>query len=184
MKKIKFLLSSITLALLGATLTSGIQAKQSVQQAAISPKIISPKISQTQQQMTSSSDSVEYLTSDETTSLNLPFSEAVRVGNMLYLSGVLGNIPGKKQLVSGGVKAETKQTMENMKRILERYGSSLSQVVKCKVMLADMKEWGAVNEVYLTYFSKDRLPARSALGANGLALNARVEIECLATVNE
>ncbi len=175
----KLLLSSITLALLGATLTNSIQAKQSVKQI-----IISPKINQTKQQMTSPSDSVEYLTSDETTSLNLPFSEAVLVGNMLYLSGVLGNIPGQKQLVSGGVKAETKQTMENMKRILERYGSSLNQVVKCKVMLADMKEWGAVNEVYITYFSKDRLPARSALAANGLALNARVEIECLATVNK
>ena len=132
--------------------------------------------------MTSHKDSVEYLTSDETTCLNLPFSEAVRVGNMLYLSGVLGNIPGKKELVSGGIKAETKQTMENIKRILSRHGSSLSQVVKCKVMLADMKEWGTMNEVYITYFSKDRLPARSALGANSLALNARVEIECLAIV--
>lgn len=179
MKKMKFLLSSITLALLYATLTSSIQAKQSVQQITISPKI-----SQTQQQMTSHNDSVEYLTSDETASLNLPFSEAVRVGNMLYLSGVLGNIPGKKQLVPGGIKAETKQTMENIKRILLRHGSSLSQVVKCKVMLADMKEWGTMNEVYITYFSKDRLPARSALGANSLALNARVEIECLAIVNE
>jgi 2-iminobutanoate/2-iminopropanoate deaminase len=129
-----------------------------------------------------SSDSVEYLTSTETTSINLPFSEAVRVGNILYLSGVLGNIPGTKELVPGGIKAETKQTMENIKRILERYGSSLSQLVKCKVMLADINDWNAMNEVYLSYFPKDRLPARSSLAASGLALNARVEIECMATV--
>ncbi|MGJ5676559.1 MAG: RidA family protein [Nostochopsis sp.] len=142
--------------------------------------------SNTKQQIdsqTSQSSSVRYLTSPETTSLNLPFSEAVRVGNMLYLSGNLGNIPGKKQLVPNGIKAETKQTMENIKRVLERNSSSMNQVVQCKVMLADIKEWGAMNEVYVTYFSKDRFPARSALGTNGLALNARVEIECMATVN-
>ncbi|MBD2775815.1 RidA family protein [Iningainema tapete] len=127
-----------------------------------------------------SDNTVEYLTSVETTSINLPFSEAVRVGNMLYLSGVIGNIPGKKQLVSGGIKAETKQTMENIKRILERHGSSIDRLIQCKIMLADIKEWGAMNEIYLAYFSPSRLPARSALGASGLALNARVEIECIA----
>lgn len=110
----------------------------------------------------------------------MPFSEAVRVGNMLYLSGKLGtNAAG---LVSGGIKAETKQTMENIRGALERNGSSLNEVVKCTVMLADMGEWGAMNEIYVTYFAKDRLPARSAFGVSGLALNARVEIECLATV--
>ncbi|MEC4879888.1 MAG: RidA family protein [Scytonema sp. PMC 1070.18] len=132
--------------------------------------------------MSFSSDSVEYLTSTETTSINLPFSEAVRVGNMLYLSGVLGNIPGTKELVPGGIQAEMKQTMENIKRILERHGSSLSQLVKCKVMLADINDWNAMNEVYLSYFPQNRLPARSSLAASGLALNARVEIECMATV--
>jgi 2-iminobutanoate/2-iminopropanoate deaminase len=133
------------------------------------------------QNMTASKD-IEYLTSTETTSLNLPFSEAVRVGNILYLSGVIGNLPGKKELVPGGIKAETKQTMENIKRFLERYNSSLSQVVKCQVMLADIKEWSAMNEVYVTYFDKNKLPARSGMGINGLALGARVEIECMATV--
>jgi 2-iminobutanoate/2-iminopropanoate deaminase len=128
------------------------------------------------------SDSPQYLTSPETTSLNLPFSEGVRVGNMLYLSGVIGNIPGEKQLMTGGIKAETKQTMENIKRILERHGSSINQLVSCKIMLADMKDWNAMNEVYLTYFPQDKLPARSALGASGLALNSRVEIECIATI--
>jgi reactive intermediate/imine deaminase len=100
---------------------------------------------------------------------------------MLYLSGQVGT-DSSFELVPGGIKAETKQTMENIGRILEWNGSSFDQVVKCTVMLADMSEWGAVNEVYVTYFAKDRLPARSALGANGLALGARVEVECWATV--
>ncbi len=64
-------------------------------------------------------NSVQYLTSPETTSLNLPFSEAVRIDNILYLSGQIGNIPGQKKLTNGGIKAETKQTMENIKRVLE-----------------------------------------------------------------
>ena len=122
---------------------------------------------------------VEYLKSDP--ARPAPFSDAVRVGHMLYLSGKLGT-DGSSGLVSGGIKAETKQTMENIGRVLERNGSSFDQVVKCTVMLADMSEWGAMNEVYVSYFAKDRLPARSALGVNGLALGARVEIECLATV--
>jgi enamine deaminase RidA (YjgF/YER057c/UK114 family) len=71
--------------------------------------------------------------------------------------------------------------MENIRDVLERSGSSLDRVVKCTVMMADMKEWPAMNEVYVTYFPRNR-PARSALGANGLALGARVEIECIATV--
>jgi reactive intermediate/imine deaminase len=126
---------------------------------------------------------VEFLTSEDTTSLNVPFSEAVRVGNTLYLSGNIGNIPGKKQLVEGGIKAETKQAMENIKRVLERNGSSFDRVFKCSVMLADIKEWQAMNEVYTTYFSENRFPARSAFGASGLALGARTEITCMATVS-
>ena len=122
---------------------------------------------------------IEYFTGDR--SRPLPFSDAVRVGHMLYLSGQIGT-DSSLALVPGGVKAETKQAMDNIGRILERHGSSFHQVVKCTVMLADMSEWGAVNEVYITYFAKDRLPARSALGANGLALGARVEIECWAAV--
>ena len=135
--------------------------------------------SETESQQTTSR---EYLTSTETTSLNLPFSEAVRVDNFLYLSGAIGNIPGAKKLVSGGIKAETKQAMENIQRILNRNGSSMEQVVKCKVMLADIQDWQAMNEVYITYFSPEKLPARSAMGASGLALNTRVEIECLSTL--
>ncbi len=122
---------------------------------------------------------VEYLSAER--SRPLPFSDAVRVGHMLYLSGQIGT-DSKFALVTGGIKAETKQTMDNIRRILERNGASFDQVVKCTVMLADMSEWATMNEVYVTYFAKDRLPARSALGVNGLALGARVEIECWAAL--
>jgi reactive intermediate/imine deaminase len=121
---------------------------------------------------------VEYLLMPGLEDLDLPFSSAVRVDNTLYLSGNLGNIPGTLDLAEGGIQGETRQTMENIKRVLEQFGSSLDQVVKCTVFLADMSEWGAMNEVYKTYFENP--PARSALGASGLALGARVEIECIA----
>jgi 2-iminobutanoate/2-iminopropanoate deaminase len=110
---------------------------------------------------------------------NRPFSEAVRAGDWLILSGKLGTDSSGK-LATGGIKAETKQTLDNIRGALERYGSSMDDVVKCTVMLADMKEWGDMNEVYTTYFKKDRMPTRSAFGVSGLALNARVEIECWA----
>ncbi len=113
--------------------------------------------------------------------MQLPFSDAVRVGDMLYLSGKIGNIPGTRQLAEGGIAGETRQVMENIKASLEKYGSSLGEVVKCTVFLADIGEWEAMNEVYVTYFPVDP-PARSALGASGLALGARVEIECLAAL--
>src|SRR5882672_3508355 len=111
----------------------------------------------------------------------LPFSEAVQLGDTLYVSGQLGNQPGTLALAAGGMSAEAKQALENMKAILEKHGSSLDQVVKCTVFLADIKEWPAFNEIYRSYF-KANLPARSALAANGLAFNARVEVECIAFV--
>ena len=108
----------------------------------------------------------------------LPFSEAVRVGNMLYLSGQLGT-DSSGRLVSGGIRAETRQALNNIAAALERRGFSLDQVVKCTVMLADIGEWAAMNEVYLTFFRSHR-PARSAFGTSGLALGARLELECIA----
>ena len=113
--------------------------------------------------------------------MQLPFSDAVRVGHMLYLSGKIGNIPGTPQLAEGGIQGETRQALENIKASLEKYGSSLSEVVKCTVFLADIAEWASMNEIYMEYFASNP-PARSALGASGLALNSRVEIECMATV--
>jgi 2-iminobutanoate/2-iminopropanoate deaminase len=138
-----------------------------------------PTTAQLQRQTPSGVGSVEYLTGERPRPL--PFSDAVRVGSLLYLSGQLGT-DDNLALVPGGVQAETKQVMARIRRILERHGSSLDHVVKCTVMLADMSEWQAMNEVYVTYFSKDRLPARSAFGVSGLALGGRVEIECMAVV--
>ncbi len=108
-----------------------------------------------------------------------PFSPAVRLNGFLYLSGQVGSDSTGK-VVAGGIKTETKQVMENIGRVLTANGSSFSRVVKCTVFLADMGEWGAMNEVYATFFPADKRPARSAMGVNGLALGARTEIECIA----
>lgn len=125
----------------------------------------------------------DYLTNPDMEALGLPFSEAVRVGNILFLSGQVGDVPGTLELVEGGVGPETRQTMENIRAALERHGSSLDRVVKCTVFMADISEWAAMNEVYASFFPGPK-PARSAAGANGLALGARVEIECIALVGE
>lgn len=124
-------------------------------------------------------DEAEYFpVADSLGSLKLPFSEAVRVGPMLYLSGALG-IDASGALALGGIEAETRQAMENIRAVLERHGSSVDRVIKCTVMLADMAEWPAMNRAYLEFFPT-HLPARSAFGASGLALGARVEIEAIA----
>lgn len=126
---------------------------------------------------------IKFLNSGRVLPTNLPFSEAVRVGNLLYLSGQIGIAPGSMKLVSGGLKEEARQTMENIKTSLEAHGYGLNDLVKCTVMLADISEWATFNEVYKSFFS-GRYPARSALGVNGLALGARVEVECIAAVSE
>lgn len=124
---------------------------------------------------------IEYLKAPGTEDMDLPFSSAVRVDDTLYLSGALGYDAEKGTLVEGGIQAETRKTLENISQTLETFGSSMERVVKCTVFLADMGEWGAMNEVYTTFFPNK--PARSALGTSGLALGARVEIECIAVVN-
>ncbi|MEE2783349.1 MAG: Rid family hydrolase [Pseudomonadota bacterium] len=124
----------------------------------------------------------EYLNPPGDAALGLPFSDAVKVGNLLILSGKLGTKPGTTDLVQGGIKAEARQALENIKTSLERYGASLEDVVKCTVMIADIAEWPDFNEVYVTYFPGPK-PARSAFGAAGLAFNGRVELECWAEVD-
>ena len=121
---------------------------------------------------------VEYYPVESMT--RLPFSAAVRMGKMLYLSGQIG-MDSAGNIVPGGIAAETRQAMENIRLTLERYGSSLDRIVKATVMLADMQEWSEMNEVYVTYFDQ-HLPARSSFGTTGLALGARVEIECIAVL--
>ena len=126
-------------------------------------------------------DTVEYFpVAESLDSLKLPFSEAVRVGSMLYLSGAIG-IDDTGALVAGGVEAETRQALANIRSVLERHGSSMDRVVKCTAMLADMQEWAAMNRVYVEHFPRN-LPARGAFGASGLAMGCRVEIECIATI--
>lgn len=112
-----------------------------------------------------------------------PFSSAVRSGPYLFLSGQIGTkvVDGKPVLVSGGIEPETKQTFANIKAILEKGNSSLDRIVKCTVMMADMAEWPKMNDIYATYFPGPK-PARAAFGATGLALGARVEIDCIALV--
>ena len=109
----------------------------------------------------------------------LPFSSAVRAGDMLFLSGQIGTLPGTRDLAPGGVAAETRQALENIKAVLEYAGSSMDRVVKCTVFLLDIDDYAAVNEVYASYFMEDP-PARSAMAATGLALGSQVEIECIA----
>jgi 2-iminobutanoate/2-iminopropanoate deaminase len=111
----------------------------------------------------------------------LPFADVVRAGNLLFQSGKLGIDTATLKLVPGGIQPETRQTMELIKAGFARYGVGMERVVKCTVFLADMREWAAMNEVYVQYFPAGK-PARSALGANGLALGARVEIECIAAL--
>jgi 2-iminobutanoate/2-iminopropanoate deaminase len=107
-----------------------------------------------------------------------PFSAAVITNGMIYLSGQIG-IDNTGQLAAGGIAPETRQALENIRVLLAAHGASMRDVVKCTVMLADIREWGAMNDVYLTFFPTNP-PARSAFGTSGLALGARVEIECVA----
>jgi len=109
----------------------------------------------------------------------LPFSPAVRAGNIVYLSGQVGFLPGTRQLAPGGIAGETRQAMENIRRVLEASGTSFARVLKCTVFLADIADYAAMNEVYATFFEADP-PARSTIAASGLAFGARVEIECVA----
>jgi 2-iminobutanoate/2-iminopropanoate deaminase len=122
---------------------------------------------------------VEYLNSGKVYPATLPFSEAVKAGDTLYLSGQIGITPGKLELVGGGIAAESRQTLENVRTTLEAHGYSMRDIVKCTVMLADIAKWAEFNEIYKTFF-KAPYPARSAFGANGLALGAQVELDCVA----
>lgn len=124
-----------------------------------------------------------YLNSGKVLPSNLPFSEAVRHGNTLYLSGQIPTVPGKMQIVDGGIEAQSKQVMDNIQTTLTAHGNTMDQLIKCTVMLADIDDWAAFNAVYKTYFN-DHYPARSAFAASGLAAGALLEVECIAAVND
>jgi len=110
---------------------------------------------------------------------SLPFCSAVRVGETVYVSGNIGNPAGELRLVEGGIGAETRQTLENMEKALKATGSSKERVVKCLVFLTDMADFQAMNEAYAAFFG-DHKPARSTVAVVGLAIGAKVEIECIA----
>ncbi|MGZ5473146.1 MAG: Rid family detoxifying hydrolase [Thermoanaerobaculia bacterium] len=123
-----------------------------------------------------------YQTLPERAALNLPYSDAVRSGNLLFLSGTVGANPATRQLVEGGVVAETRQALENVKSNLEAHGSSMDRVVKCSVFLADIADFEKMNGVYREFFPANK-PARTTIGVAALPLGARVEIECVAAVH-
>ena len=149
--------------ILSSVLIAGLVASPVVVQAAGKPK-------------------VEFINSDKAKAAGYPFSQAVQVDHTLYLSGQIGMDPKTGKLAEGGVAGESLQAMQNIKDLLAEHGHSMVDIVKCSVMLADIKEWPAFNEVYRGFF-KDRFPARSAFAGSGLAMGARVEVECIAVVD-
>lgn len=108
----------------------------------------------------------------------LPFSSAVRVGDMLYLSGQIGNRPDGT--LPAGIQAQSRQVMDNIGAVLKAAGLGFGDIVKCTVMIDDIKQWGDFNKVYVSYFPDGKFPARSAFGAEGLAMGALIEVECWA----
>lgn len=109
----------------------------------------------------------------------LPFSDAVRAGSILYLSGQTGTTQ-EGLPVPGGIKAQTRQAMENIKKILQKYGLDMADVKKCTVMLANIQDWDAMNNVYATFFLKNAYPARTTFGNSGLANGNLIQIDCIA----
>ena len=108
-----------------------------------------------------------------------PYSPAVRIGNLVFLSGTVGTRPGTRELATGGIAGETRQALENVRNTLRAAGLDLRNVVKCTVFLTDMRDYDAMNVVYAEFF-RDEPPARSAIGVAALPISARVEIECVA----
>jgi reactive intermediate/imine deaminase len=124
---------------------------------------------------------VEYLHMPGNEGSGAPFSSAVRVDNTLYLSGVIGVVPGTLQVPESGIEEEARLALEEIKATVEAFGSSMDRVVKCTVFLADESDRQAFNDIYMSYF--DNLPARSGVTVKGLALGARAEVECIAIVD-
>ena len=123
---------------------------------------------------------VERFNSGRVLPAGLPFPEGTALGPVVFLSGQLGNVPGTLDLVPGGIRAEARQALENIATVLQARGLGLGSLLRCTVMLVDMAEWPAFNEVCADFFAGQPTPARSAFGCSGLALGARVEIECTA----
>ena len=122
---------------------------------------------------------VKYVNSQENIDSGYPFSEAVIVDNVVYLSGKVGRLPSG-ELIKGGIEAETLQTLKNIESVLQKINLTKEDIFKCICMLVDIKDWPKMSKVYKNFFNRKNLPARSAFAGSGLALNAKIEIECLA----
>lgn len=118
-------------------------------------------------------------TTEQYRQANFPFSVATEADGWIYLSGTLGLVPETRKLAEGGIEPEARQTMDNIQASLESLGLSMDNIMKCTVMIDEMADWPAFNEIYKSYFDGD-YPARSAFVADGLALGAKVEVECIA----
>ena len=124
----------------------------------------------------------EYFVSEMSKELNFPFSDAAIVGDIIYVSGQIGSKPGTREVVEGGIAAETIQTLNNIKMILNDLGSNSNKIFKCLCMLEDINDYAEMNNAYTMFFnSRDNLPSRSTFAGSGLALGAKIEIECWAT---
>ena len=145
-------------------------------QSCLSLNVANKKVASNSQ---SSQNEIQYINSDDTKEKGYPFSDATVVNGMIYLSGAIGTLPDGS-LISGGIAAETRQTMMNIKNRLEKMGGSMDDIFKCTCMLADIKDWPLMSQEYKKFFNPDKLPARSAFAGSGLALGAKLEIECMA----
>lgn len=115
-----------------------------------------------------------------TAAANLPFSDAARVGRLLYVNNQIGNIPGEPQVVKGGLASELKQAMANVQAIVKANGLEMDDVFRCTISLADMSQWAELNRLWPTYFTPGRLPVRNVIGVTALPLGGRVGVECTA----
>ena len=124
-------------------------------------------------------NTIEFINSQENIDRGYPFSEATVVNGIIFLSGEIGTLPDGT-LIDGGIEAETRQTLTNIKSKLEKMGGSMDDIFKCTCMLSDIKDWPLMSQEYKKFFNHQKLPARSAFAGSGLALGAKLEIECMA----
>ena len=124
-------------------------------------------------------ETIEFINFQENIDRGYPFSEATIVNGIIYFSGEIGTL-ADGSLISGGIEQETRQTLTNIKNKLEKIGGSMDDIFKCTCMLSDIKDWPLMSEEYKKFFSPNKLPARSAFAGSGLALGAKLEIECMA----
>ncbi len=127
---------------------------------------------------TKTAPEVTYHASHEPKKANAPFSDAVQVGDLYFLSGQIGMDQTTRTLVEGGIEAETKQTLENIKAVLAQHGMDMSDVVKSLVVLDDINDFAAFNDIYKTYLPQK--PARTTFAAEALAAGAKIEFEVIA----